>query len=257
MKKVLKFLVTFYLKWLTRFVIAKFKPEVIVIAGTHNKTPTKEILKKILSNYFDVRANPQSYNTEIGVPLAVLGLSSGYSSVWKWVKVLAQGTIQTIFSSDFPKKLILEFGTDKPGDIKYLLSLVKPDILILTNIESEYIANFGSLDNIAKEYEDLIRTLKNDDVLIYNLDDERLAALAKITKARIISYSIEDETADWYVSNMSKSSVGQEFIVVHQGNNYFISTTRFGQHSIYSIIICLVVADLYSLAIDEVVKIID
>ncbi len=257
MKGILKFLVTFYLKWLTKLVIAKFKPEVIVIAGTHNKTPTKEMLRKILSDYFDVRANPQSYNTEIGVPLAVLGLSSGNSSVWRWVKILAQGTTQAIFSSTFPKKLILEFGTDKPGDIKYLLSLVKPDILILTNIESEYIANFGSLDNIAKEYEYLIRALKDNNVLIYNLDDERLTALAKMTKAKTISYSIKDKAADWYVSNINKSSVGQEFIVVHQGNNYFVSTTRFGRHSVYSIIICLAIADLYSLAIDKVIKIIE
>ncbi|MFH0930164.1 MAG: hypothetical protein V1814_02835, partial [Candidatus Moraniibacteriota bacterium] len=87
MKKYFKLFVQFYLKILTKFVLWRHEPFVIAVAGSTNKTVAKEYILKFLREKYgekEVRGNPRSYNTEIGLPLAILYLESGESSFWKW-----------------------------------------------------------------------------------------------------------------------------------------------------------------------------
>ena len=87
MKKIFKSFVQCYLKLLTKFVLWRYKPFVIAVAGSTNKTVAKEYILKFLREKYgkkEVRGNPRSYTTEIGLPLAILSLESGESSFWKW-----------------------------------------------------------------------------------------------------------------------------------------------------------------------------
>ena len=151
MKKFFKKIIQLYLKLLTKIILARHKPFVIAVAGTTNKTFVKETILNELGRGSDVRGNPKSFNTEIGLPLAVLFLPSGLASIFRWVDILLTGTCISIFSRKFPKVLVLEMGVDRIGDMKYLLSLVKPDIAIVTNIKRNFPGLKTTLDDIAKE----------------------------------------------------------------------------------------------------------
>ena len=125
--KLFKKFVQYYLKLFTKIVLWRHKPFIIAVAGTTNKTIVKEYILKFLREKYgekEVRGNPRSYNTEIGLPLAILYLESGESSFWKWWKILIQAKLKALFSRKFPSKLVLELGVEKKGDMEYLLEMV-------------------------------------------------------------------------------------------------------------------------------------
>ena len=131
------------------------------MAGSTNKTTTKDYILKFLREKYsptgeaggekEVRGNPKSYNTEIGLPLAILYLDSGESSAVKWMKILVQAKMRALFARKFPKKLVLELGVEEKGDMKYLLEMVQPEMAIITNIEGSYTYSNSSLEKIFEE----------------------------------------------------------------------------------------------------------
>src|SRR3989339_2015668 len=130
MKKIFKSFIQYYLKLLTKFVLWRHNPFVIAVAGSTNKTVVKEYILKFLREKYgekEVRGNPKSYNTEIGLPLAILYLDSGESSALRWLKILVQAKMRALFGRKFPKKLVLELGVEEKGDMKPLLEMVRPD----------------------------------------------------------------------------------------------------------------------------------
>ncbi|TSC96289.1 MAG: UDP-N-acetylmuramoyl-tripeptide--D-alanyl-D-alanine ligase [Parcubacteria group bacterium Athens1014_10] len=255
MKKILKFFVQFYLKILTKIVLARHKPEIIAIAGTDNKTNVKEILLKTLRFFNeDVRANPRSYNTEIGLPLAVLYLPSGFSNFWSWLKILYQGTCVALFSRKFPKKLILELGIDKPGDMDYLLTLVKPKITIFTEITPAYLDSFQSLDNLALEYKKLIISLKQGGIAVLNNDDLRIKNLCQYnSKIKHWFYGF-NEKSDLQLAERKITEKGQIFKIKYQNKEIGCEISKRGDHHLYAALCALIVGLIYGYKLEDLIK---
>lgn len=116
---------------LARFSLRRYRPVVIGIAGGRGKTVAKRVVFEALSPYLHVRTNPLSYNTEIGLPLAVLGIRLDTHEP----RALAKSLLQALYRSLRPERsavLVLEYGLRQPGDARRLLRIVEPDILVLT-----------------------------------------------------------------------------------------------------------------------------
>src|SRR3989339_1143710 len=130
MKNLFKKIIQHYLKLFTKIILWRHKPFIVAVAGSTNKTTTKDYILKFLREKYgekEVRGNPKSYNTEIGLPLAILYLDSGESSALRWLKILVQAKMRALFGRKFPKKLVLELGVEEKGDMKPLLEMVRPD----------------------------------------------------------------------------------------------------------------------------------
>lgn len=232
MKSILKAIIQLYLKQLTKFVLWRHKPFIIAITGSTNKTTTKEYILKFLREKYgekEIRGNPKSYNTEIGLPLAILYLESGDSSVVKWMKILLQATIVAIFSRNFPKKLILELGVEQKGDMKRLLEMVQPEIAIITNIEGSYTFSNSSLEEIFTEMKYLTERIPADGCLLLNGDDERVRILADHTKAKVISFGF-GESLDARAENLKTDAEGQSFDFTFQGKYESVKIKKYGRH---------------------------
>ncbi len=242
MKKIFKVIVQFYLKWLTKIVLLRHKPFVIAVAGTTNKTFVKESILDELGRDTNVRGNPKSFNTEIGLPLAVLFLPSGFDSIFRWVDVLLTGTCISIFSRKFPKILVLEMGVDRPGDMKYLLSLVRPKIAIVTNVDRNFPELEIALDDIAKEFAVLAKAIPVDGTLILNGDDVRTRNLASIANSKTIIFG-KDKSCDAVISNIKENDAGQSFAFDYKMQKKFFEIERPGRHNINSLVIAKIVAD--------------
>jgi len=235
MKNLFKKLVQFYLKVLTKVILWRKKPLVIAVAGTTNKTFTKEmILEELGKDERLIRGNPRSFNTEIGLPLAVLFLPSGYSSIIKWVDVLFTGTFLSFFSRSFPKILVLEMGVDKKGDMEYLLSLVQPKIAVVTSVDKSFPANGASLDDIADEISILVKSLPKEGVAILNNDDVRVKKMSQSAKCKAILYG-EGNDSQAKIENINVVFVGQTFDLKIGNQVEKIETERFGIHNLSSI----------------------
>ncbi|MDD3487551.1 MAG: Mur ligase family protein [Candidatus Moranbacteria bacterium] len=245
MKPFFKKFIQFYLKLYTKIILWRFRPFVIAVAGSTNKTPVKDYSLKFLREKYgadDVRGNPRSYNTEIGLPLAILYLDSGESSFWKWLEVLVQAKMKALFSSNFPKKLVLELGVGKEGDMRYLLGMVHPDWAVVTNIEGSYSDAESNLDELQEEMKVLAKSLPAKGRIFLNFDDGRVRSLAKNTKAEVVGYGFsEDATAK--ISNLKTTVEGQTFDFEFRGKKEPVEIKKYGRHNVYAWVIAKIVKE--------------
>ncbi len=79
------------LRFQSRLVLAKYKPKIIVITGSVGKTSTKDAVFAVLSRFTYVRKSAKSYNSEIGLPLTILGLPNAWNNPLSWMWNIVQG----------------------------------------------------------------------------------------------------------------------------------------------------------------------
>ncbi len=139
------------LRWQASKFIAKNKPKVVCVTGSVGKTSTTQAITTILSQTFNVRATIANYNTDIGVPCSVFGspFPGSLKNPFGWVLLLAKNQLQLIGRKKVDI-LILELGTDLPGDIAEF-EWLSPDIAIVTAVAPEHMEYFKTLDAVAKE----------------------------------------------------------------------------------------------------------
>jgi len=126
-----------YLSALARLFLRRRRPVVVAIAGSRGKTVVKRTVLGLLRRRFAARANPRSYNTEIGLPLAVLGLEIQPRDWRNVLGTLLRATLRAAFSRERLELLVLEMGTRRPGDMAELLRTVRPDWAVVTNLVAD------------------------------------------------------------------------------------------------------------------------
>ncbi len=232
MRVILKTLLKNYLKIITKMVLFVHRPTVIAIAGSTNKNFVKQEIKKILREFnFSTRVNPKNFNTEIGLPLAILYLPSGYNEYQKWLPVIFKAPLK-LFQKKFPKFLVLSLGTSDEGDMKYLLSIVKPDISIITDITQRYKEGFSDMNRLVNEYELLAQKTKKGGLIILNSDNYRVKEIGKNKEQRVLYYGFKEES-DARIEKTEKNEKGQKIILRHQGEKREEQIYRFGKHHSY------------------------
>src|SRR5438105_4452353 len=132
MKQALKQVIIYLLRLEAKLVLKKYKPEIIAITGTVGKTTTKDAVFTALAPFVFVRKSPKSFNTEFGIPLTIMGAKNPTTTtnILGWLKALMQGLDLLLLPNHYPEWLVLEVGTDRPGDIKEVTEWIKPDIVI-------------------------------------------------------------------------------------------------------------------------------
>lgn len=159
----------------TRAVLVKFKPVIIGITGSVGKTSTKDAVVSVLAERYRVRSSSGNYNNEFGLPLTVLGEKSAGKNPFGWLMIFIRACL-TLIGGGYPQVIVLEMGSDKPGDIAYLLKLTGPlDYAIVTDIGISHLMNYPSRDALAKEKLSLIKGAKDHGVAILNIDNELIA----------------------------------------------------------------------------------
>jgi len=189
MKKILQFI----LKTMAQLVLARYRPEVIGITGSVGKTSTKEAVYAVLKGKFNIRRSLKNYNNELGLPLTILGADSPGKSIWGWLEVLGHFLkLLIIKDKDYPSVLILEMGIDRPGDMKYLTSIVKPKIGLVTGVGSSHLEFFAKPENIQKEKRVLVASLKKDSLAILNYDNELTREMSGVVICQVLTYGLAE-----------------------------------------------------------------
>ncbi len=181
---------------LAKKVLRREAPEIIGITGSVGKSSAKQAIGAVLRSKFEVGVSPKNYNTELGLPLAVLGLPSGGRSAWRWASILLRGWWRSMFRiKNYPKVLVLEMAADHPGDISYLVNIAPPSIGVITAIGESHAVNFGSVENVAREKQVLVLRLPKEAHAVLNRDDERVWAIQEKVKCPVMSFGFH-EAAD-------------------------------------------------------------
>lgn len=227
-----KIILQYYLKVITKVVLFVHRPMVIVVAGSVNKTFVRDEVRRVLhTEKYRVRSNPKNFNTEIGLPLAILNIESGYNSYKRWVPAIC-AAMRAVFQKDFPECLVLELGVAKKGDMRYLLSLVSPRITIITDITQRYIESFSGMDRLVHEYAYLVKKTPRNGNVILNWDNERVRALQNVATAPVtfFGFAVEDVEKHGKIEKISKDLNGINISMCYSGEKKNVHISRFGTH---------------------------
>lgn len=194
MKTTLKKIIAYILKIEAKLVIWKYKPKVVAITGSVGKTSTKDAVYAVLALHAHVRKSDKSYNSEIGLPLTILGCRNGWNNPYIWLQNILKGLWLFIWPHKYPKWLVLEVGVGKPSDMRETAMWLKTDAVIITAIGETpvHIEFFSSRKHLIEEKAGLIKTLKKDGLLILNRDDETVFEMKNKSKNITITYGFTE-----------------------------------------------------------------
>lgn len=181
------------MRWEATLVLKKYKPKVIAVTGSVGKTSTKDAIFTVMSTSFFVRKSEKSFNSEIGVPLTILGCNNAWNNPILWIKNIIEGLMLILLKNHYPKWLVLEVGADRPGDIESITTWLKPDIVVVTSLPDVpvHVEYFDSPEEVIKEKEFLIKALKPEGVLILNYDDEKVRAFKQSYRYTAVTFGFE------------------------------------------------------------------
>ena len=124
---------------------------VIGITGTNGKTTTKELIRAVLSECYNVMATEGNFNNDVGVPKTLFRLNDSHDIA------------------------VVEMGASHPGDIKTLVETAEPNSGLITNVGRAHLQGFGSFEGVCKTKGELYDFLISHDApLFVNRDNEYL-----------------------------------------------------------------------------------
>jgi len=173
----------------SKLIIRKYKPFIVAVTGSVGKTSTKDAIYDVLkdqSRY--VRKSEKSMNSEIGLPLTIIGAPNAWHSLRGWLRNISDGFNLIVRRADYPTCLILEIGADHPRDIQKVAKWLRTDIVVITKISHTpvHVEFFKSPEQVFEEKASLINSLKSGGTLILYADDDKIAALSERVKDKNI-----------------------------------------------------------------------
>lgn len=170
------------LEFQTKRYLKKHKPKVVAIAGSVGKTSTKLFTLAVLGEALNVLAQEGNHNTEASVPLTVFDepFPERSKNLLIWLGVLWRMERKIHRKKIGHDVIVLEFGTDAPGNVARFGRYIHPDIGVVTAVAAEHMEFFKTVDAVAQEELSLANfstlTLINRDEV-----DARFAPLLKTT----------------------------------------------------------------------------
>ncbi|MHB8710528.1 MAG: glutamate ligase domain-containing protein [Minisyncoccota bacterium] len=195
MKKILKSIVAFTLALLTRAVVRRYRPRIVMVSGSVGKTSTKDAVAAVLAARFFVRKSEKSFNSEFGVPFTILGVQNPWRNLFEWFSVVKNALALLILPNHYPNMLVLEVGADKPGDLARILRIATPDAVVLTRLPDipVHVEAYASPEAVREEEFSPAYALAAAAPLIVPADDPYAFDNALRTPARTISYGVSDD----------------------------------------------------------------
>jgi UDP-N-acetylmuramoyl-tripeptide--D-alanyl-D-alanine ligase len=174
--------------------------KVVAITGSYGKTSTKEFLSTILSKKFKVLSTKEHQNSEIGVAKCIL---------------------QDLKPSH--QIFVAEVGAYDKGKVKQVCSILKPKIGIVTGVNEQHLALFGSLKNLlsAEGGGELADALPEEGILFVNGDNKYCLDLYKKTGKNKKIYSLSNKIID--------SDIWAEDIEVGKDYVSFVAINKSGE----------------------------
>jgi UDP-N-acetylmuramoyl-tripeptide--D-alanyl-D-alanine ligase len=143
--------------------------KLIAITGSVGKTTTRHLLYQVLSRRYKCRQAQKSFNNHIGVPLTILSAQ---------------------MDDDI---LILELGSNHPGEIAPLTRIAMPDAAIITMVSPAHLEGFGTLEVILREKASIAEGVRSNGTLYVNGDQPALVDYIKKTYAsHVVTFGTSD-----------------------------------------------------------------
>ncbi len=214
---------------------------VVGITGSCGKTTTKNILRDLLARLFPVVASPSSFNNDVGVPHTIL------------------------LSDEKTRFLVVEMGTNHPGEIAALCRIARPTAGVVTNVGASHLEGLGSVEGVAHEKGDLVASLPREGCCVLNADCRFTPVLRARTSARVVTFSVGGgrvSTRPPPTLNVSGSGAPGDLhatdILFHSGGTTFrlegyeVTSPLLGTHNVQNLLAALCVCVGLGIALEDV-----
>jgi UDP-N-acetylmuramoyl-tripeptide--D-alanyl-D-alanine ligase len=138
----------------------------IGITGSVGKTTTKDLVADCLASTFSTAASERSFNNELGLPLTLLN------------------------APDATRRVVLEMGARRVGDIARLAGVARPNVGIVTSVDMAHVEYLGDLDGVARAKGELVAALPAAGLAVLNADNPRVRAMASLTACRVLGFGM-------------------------------------------------------------------
>ncbi len=203
----------------------------IGITGSYAKTTVKEILKTILSQKYRVLATPESYNTPLGIALAVKHLDSTHD----------------VF--------IAEMGARSKGDIASLAKLVKPKYGLLTGVNEQHLETFGTIERTKETKFELFENLEEGGAGFFSSDNPNAFELYQKYDGEKYLAGLSDKDNLVTATDIKTDVKGMSFTLNIKGERPVnCSTVLLGRHSVKNICLASALAYKIGLTVEEIAE---
>lgn len=149
---------------LAAFGRSRFGGDVVGVTGSVGKTTTKDLIAAALAPALPVHASFSSYNNVLGVPHTILG------------------------APEETRVLVVELGANAPREIADHCEVARPTIGVVTRVVPAHTEGFGDVDGVARAKSELVAALPASGLAVLNADDPRVAKMARLTSARVMTF---------------------------------------------------------------------
>lgn len=234
-------------KYTRQYFAAHPEVKLIAVVGSVGKTSTKRALADLLVQRYRVRMQEGNHNSEISVPMAILGLElpPKLHSIKQWFTVLRAARRRVKQPADVDV-IIQELGTDHPGDIAAFGTYLVPDISLVTAVTPEHMEFFGSIEAVAAEEMSIANFSR---MVLINRDD---------VEGRFAAYENNPNFSTYGTTGAAEYRFEQQAFTIDQGyvgNIIAASITPFpatikvvGEHSLRPVMGAVAAALLFGLS---------
>ena len=204
---------------------------VVGVVGSVGKTSTKEMISSVLSAHYDLLVTEDNENNEIGVPLTILRIRDGHEVA------------------------VVEMGISDFGQMDRLGQIVRPEIVLFTNIGPSHLEYLGDLDGVFRANAEIIPHIAGLGTIVISGQDEKLSAIEQIAGGRrIIKFGKESKRDDVYASNIENLGLeGSNFTAnFPDGSHYEMNVPLPGYHMVDNAIAAAAVGFLMGLNLEEI-----
>ncbi|MDA0328406.1 MAG: UDP-N-acetylmuramoyl-tripeptide--D-alanyl-D-alanine ligase [Gemmatimonadetes bacterium] len=201
---------------------------VVAITGSSGKTTTKEMTAAALGATLRVHATRGNLNNRIGMPLTLLA------------------------APDEAEAVVLELGSNQPGEIAALAQVARPDIAVITTVGESHLEQLGSLQGVMSEKLDLLRHLADSGRCVVGDEPAELAERARTLcpNIRVVGWS---ERAD-EDARPTRAEVDVFGRYEFQWRGCRAAAPMAGRHAVSNALIALAVADLLGVPARDAVR---
>lgn len=249
MRFLFKSIVVFIITLEARLVLKKYKPKVIMVTGSVGKTSTKDALYTALQKSFHVRKSEKSYNSDIGVPLTILGRPNPWYNAREWISTISEGLALIFLPHKYPEWLIIEVGADKPGDIRRIVSYVRPSVVVVTRLPDVpvHVEFYKSPKEVIEEESIPAQLLDENGLLVINADDTNMVQLKETTRATVLSVGMHHAADVVFSKELTIEEQGKPrgvaFHLSYKGNEApFVLRGAIGRQHVYALSLASAVA---------------
>jgi UDP-N-acetylmuramoyl-tripeptide--D-alanyl-D-alanine ligase len=214
------------------------KPAVIGITGSYGKTTTKEFVAQLLSVKYETAKTSGSENVDLGI---------------------ARKTLRLIKSST--RYFVVEMGAYTLGEVKAIVDIVHPQTSMVTGIEAQHLALFGSLERIIQAKYEIVAGLPQGGTVLFNFSNPYCRQMADKARRerpdlRVLGYAVlNGETeiqADLSARVLSATTKGVLFEILDGKQTVQISAPVTGLHFVENLAGATLIARLNDLTWDEI-----